>query len=60
MIVKTHAGTISAKKEVLIRIVNAFYSESIYYKNKGLMHNSDESAMIGGEIAQALRDVGYL
>ena len=59
MTVKTHAGTISAKKDVLVRIANAFYSEAIYYEKKGFTYCSDDSAAVGGEIMQALREEAY-
>lgn len=59
MTVKTNAGTITAKKEVLVRIANAFYSEAVYYEGKGFTYSSDESGALGDEITKALREAGY-
>lgn len=55
MTIKTHAGTITAKKEVLIRIANAFYSEALYYEGKGFTYCSDDSATVGDEIMKEVR-----
>lgn len=60
MTVKTHAGEITAEKNVLVRIANAFYSEAMYYERKGLTNCANDSGALGSEIAGALKEAGYL